>query len=190
MKSKQVYQFMAQKDAKVNIGLAESSSLLAKASKEDSAVMRSIAVETQRDSAAMKTVSILGMFFLPGTFVAVCHSSSILATLDNTILIPIPNSILISSQSQSPLLTISSSSCTPNRTPQLTHPRPSSPSPSSTGTVTASPSSRPASASTGPSRSRSRPSSSSSGPSPCCSRGANGSPCSGAREGCWLGTWS
>lgn len=44
---------------KVNIELAKSSAANAKAS--------------QQDSAAMKTVSILGMFFLPGTFVAVRH---------------------------------------------------------------------------------------------------------------------
>ena len=63
---------MAQKDAKVNIDLAKSSALIARASKDDSAVMRQIAVETKRDSSAMKTIALLGMFFLPGTFVAVC----------------------------------------------------------------------------------------------------------------------
>jgi hypothetical protein len=83
--AEQVYQFIAQKDAKVNIALAESSATIAKASledgaamrtltlasKEDSAVMRMIAAESKKDSSAMKTISILGMFFLPGTFVAV-----------------------------------------------------------------------------------------------------------------------
>ena len=62
---------MAQKDSKVNIELAESSAFLAKASKEDSAIMRTIAVESKKDSSAMKTIAILGMLFLPGTFVAV-----------------------------------------------------------------------------------------------------------------------
>jgi Mg2+ and Co2+ transporter CorA len=62
---------MAQKDAKVNIALAESSAAIAKASKEDSAVMKTIALESKKDSSAMKTISILGMIFLPGTFVAV-----------------------------------------------------------------------------------------------------------------------
>jgi hypothetical protein len=33
--------------------------------------MRSIAVETQKDSFAMKTIAVLGMVFLPGTFIAV-----------------------------------------------------------------------------------------------------------------------
>jgi Mg2+ and Co2+ transporter CorA len=61
---------MAQKDAKVNIALAESSAAIAKASKEDSAVMRTIAIESKKDSSAMKTIAVLGMFFLPGTFVA------------------------------------------------------------------------------------------------------------------------
>jgi hypothetical protein len=62
---------MAQKDAETNIGLAKSSEMVAKASKEDSAVMRDIAIEAKRDSSAMKTIAVLGMFFLPGTFVAV-----------------------------------------------------------------------------------------------------------------------
>jgi Mg2+ and Co2+ transporter CorA len=61
---------MAQKDAKVNIALAESSAAIAQASKEDSAVMRTIAIESKKDSSAMKTIAVLGMFFLPGTFVA------------------------------------------------------------------------------------------------------------------------
>jgi hypothetical protein len=33
--------------------------------------MRQIAIEAKRDSSAMKTIAVLGMFFLPGTFVAV-----------------------------------------------------------------------------------------------------------------------
>ncbi|KAH6682786.1 hypothetical protein B0J14DRAFT_574369 [Halenospora varia] len=65
---------MAAKDARTNIQLAESSAIIAKASKEDSAIMRTIAVETKKDSSAIKTIAILGMFFLPGTFVAVSES--------------------------------------------------------------------------------------------------------------------
>jgi hypothetical protein len=48
---------MAQTDARVNIEVAQG--------------MSAIAMESKRDSSAMKTISILGMFFLPGTFVAV-----------------------------------------------------------------------------------------------------------------------
>lgn len=48
---------MAQKDSKVNIQLAETST--------------SIAIETKKDSSAMKTIAGLTMFFLPGTFTAV-----------------------------------------------------------------------------------------------------------------------
>jgi hypothetical protein len=62
---------MTQKDAKVNTELALSSAAIAKASRDDSAIMRKIAIDTKRDSSAMKTISLLGMFFLPGTFVAV-----------------------------------------------------------------------------------------------------------------------
>jgi hypothetical protein len=48
---------MAQKDAQVNIELSQASATLAQATKED--------------SFAMKTIAVLGMFFLPGTFLAV-----------------------------------------------------------------------------------------------------------------------
>ncbi|PVH81761.1 hypothetical protein DL98DRAFT_570898 [Cadophora sp. DSE1049] len=66
-----VYQLMAQKDSRTNITIAASSAEIAKASKEDSAVMRQIALDTKRDSSAMKTIATLTMFFLPGTFIAV-----------------------------------------------------------------------------------------------------------------------
>lgn len=48
---------MAQKDAKVNIELATTSALIAK--------------ETKKDGSSMKTIAVLTMFFLPGTFLAV-----------------------------------------------------------------------------------------------------------------------
>ncbi|CZR68946.1 uncharacterized protein PAC_18847 [Phialocephala subalpina] len=65
-----VYQFMAQKDSRINIQHSESSAILARASKEDSQVMRTIAIESKKDSSAMKTIAILTMLFLPGTFLA------------------------------------------------------------------------------------------------------------------------
>jgi hypothetical protein len=55
--NKQVYQYMAQKDAKVNIRLAETST--------------TIAEESKKDSSAMKAIAVLTMCFLPGTFLAV-----------------------------------------------------------------------------------------------------------------------
>lgn len=67
---------MAQKDSRTNITIAASSAEIAKASKEDSAVMRQIALDTKRDSSAMKTIATLTMFFLPGTFIAVCFQVS------------------------------------------------------------------------------------------------------------------
>ncbi|CZR56162.1 uncharacterized protein PAC_06050 [Phialocephala subalpina] len=51
-----VYQFMSQKDSKVNIQLAETSALIAR--------------ESKKDSSAMKAIAVLTMFFLPGTFLA------------------------------------------------------------------------------------------------------------------------
>lgn len=57
---------------KVNIELAQNSAILAKASKEDSAFVRAIAIETKRDSSLLKAITILGMFSLPSTFIDVC----------------------------------------------------------------------------------------------------------------------
>ncbi|KAH6666136.1 hypothetical protein B0J14DRAFT_643408 [Halenospora varia] len=65
-----VYQATAQRNAQINIALLENSTMIAKAGKEDSAVMRQIAIEAKKDNASMKTIAILGMLFLPGTFVA------------------------------------------------------------------------------------------------------------------------
>jgi hypothetical protein len=63
---------MAHKNAMVNIQLM-------KYSKEDSAVMRAIAEASQKDSFAMTVLSIMGMVFLPGAFVAVCILASIVS---------------------------------------------------------------------------------------------------------------
>ncbi|KAN0095132.1 hypothetical protein V8E51_015843 [Hyaloscypha variabilis] len=72
--SQAIYHYMAAKNARVNISIAETSAVIAKAVKEDSAAMRTIAIESKRDSSAMKTISLLGMIFLPGTFVAAIFS--------------------------------------------------------------------------------------------------------------------
>lgn len=74
---------MAQKDSKINIQHSESSAILARASKEDSQVMRTIAIESKKDSSSMKTMAILTMLFLPGTFLAV---STYTTTIYGTIL--------------------------------------------------------------------------------------------------------
>jgi hypothetical protein len=66
---------MAHQNANLNIAVAQHMSVIAQASNEDSAVMRDIAVESKKDSTAMKTIAVLGMFFLPGAFVAVSLST-------------------------------------------------------------------------------------------------------------------
>lgn len=53
-----VHSMISQRDSKVNICVAEDS--------------KKIAAAAKRDSLAMKTVSMLTLIFLPGTFVAVC----------------------------------------------------------------------------------------------------------------------
>jgi dipeptidase len=49
----QVYQFMVQKDSKVNLQLAETTTTIAK--------------ESKKDSSTMKAIAVLTMCFLPGT---------------------------------------------------------------------------------------------------------------------------
>lgn len=58
---------ITQRDNKLNISVAEDS--------------KKIAAAAKRDSLAMKTVSILTLAFLPGTFVAVNISSPVLLLL-------------------------------------------------------------------------------------------------------------
>ncbi|KAG4427787.1 hypothetical protein IFR05_016732 [Cadophora sp. M221] len=65
-----IYQLTTQKDSRANIELAKNSAAIAKAAKEDGAVMRQIALETKRDSKAMKTIAMLTMVFLPATSIA------------------------------------------------------------------------------------------------------------------------
>ena len=52
---------MAQKDSKVNLQLA--------------ATTTTIARESKKDSSAMKAIAVLTMCFLPGTFLAVCTAA-------------------------------------------------------------------------------------------------------------------
>jgi len=56
-KTIQVYQFMVQKNSKVNIKLAKTTTIIAK--------------ESKKYSLAMKAIAILTMCFLPRTFLAV-----------------------------------------------------------------------------------------------------------------------
>ncbi len=63
----EVYNFMAQKGNMINIALAADSKL--------------IAIATKKDSSAMKTIALLTMIFLPGTFVAVSVEFEAAATI-------------------------------------------------------------------------------------------------------------
>lgn len=69
---------MAQRDRASNIALVKASISMAEASSRDNEIMkelaadsRRIALTTQKDSAAMRVISIMTMVFLPGTFIAV-----------------------------------------------------------------------------------------------------------------------
>lgn len=60
----QIFNLMAQSDTQASINIAISSS-------KDNEYMQNIADATLRDSSSMKTIAILTMVFLPGTFVCV-----------------------------------------------------------------------------------------------------------------------
>jgi len=74
----QISNFIIQRDNKLNIQLAESNRRIAEESRRDNllnlemaAATAQVAQETRQDSAAMKTIAVLTLTFLPGTAVAV-----------------------------------------------------------------------------------------------------------------------
>ena len=82
----QIYSLTAQKDNAENIRLADASVRMAEAGLRASADMKAIATDskmvalaTLQDSAAMRTISAVTTFFLPATFTAVCYSQTYLA---------------------------------------------------------------------------------------------------------------
>jgi hypothetical protein len=56
---------MVQKDSKINLSLAETTTIIAR--------------ESKKDSSAMKAIAVLTMCFLPGTFLAVCTTIPLLS---------------------------------------------------------------------------------------------------------------
>ncbi|KAK0945019.1 hypothetical protein LTS01_026072, partial [Friedmanniomyces endolithicus] len=74
---KTISNFIIQRDNKLNIQLAESNRRIAEESRRDNllnlemaAATAQVAEETRQDSAAMKTIAVLTLTFLPGTAVA------------------------------------------------------------------------------------------------------------------------
>lgn len=76
--SKALFNIIAMRDNKLNISLAESSKKIAEESRLDNLLSvklakatADVAEQTRQDSAAMKTIAVLTLTFLPGTAVAV-----------------------------------------------------------------------------------------------------------------------
>jgi hypothetical protein len=74
----QITNFIVQRDNKLNIEIAQSSRRIAEESRRDNLLnielakaTAQVAEETRQDSAAMKTIAVLTLTFLPGTFIAV-----------------------------------------------------------------------------------------------------------------------
>ena len=75
---RQLFNIIAMRDNKLNIQLAESSKKIAEESRLDNLLSvklakatAEVAEQTRQDSAAMKTIAVLTLTFLPGTAVAV-----------------------------------------------------------------------------------------------------------------------
>ncbi|KAK4903463.1 hypothetical protein LTR27_000394 [Elasticomyces elasticus] len=75
--SKTISNFIIQRDNKLNISLAESNRKIAEESRRDNllnlemaAATAQVAEQTRQDSAAMKTIAVLTLTFLPGTAIA------------------------------------------------------------------------------------------------------------------------
>ena len=74
----QITNFIIQRDNRLNIEIAQSSRRIAEESRRDNLLnielakaTAQVAEETRQDSAAMKTIAVLTLTFLPGTFIAV-----------------------------------------------------------------------------------------------------------------------
>ena len=74
----QITNFIVQRDNKLNIEIAQSSRRIAEESRRDNLLnielakaTAQVAEETRQYSAAMKTIAVLTLTFLPGTFIAV-----------------------------------------------------------------------------------------------------------------------
>jgi Mg2+ and Co2+ transporter CorA len=62
---------MIQRDNQLNLSIAEHSRHLNKINTDIAKSSQQIAVESRRDNASMKTIAVLTLIFLPGTWVAV-----------------------------------------------------------------------------------------------------------------------
>jgi hypothetical protein len=75
---RQVYSLVAQRDNATNLQIskestkvAEESRKIAELSRKDNLAMQEIAVSSAKDSATMRVIAAVTLFFLPATFVAV-----------------------------------------------------------------------------------------------------------------------
>lgn len=89
---------IGQRDNHMNIEIGDASKKIAEASLRDNAAMKAMAEDSKkvgllsrRDSNNMRIVSVVTLFFLPGTFTAVC-SLLIFCRVSQYQLTPIPDS--------------------------------------------------------------------------------------------------
>lgn len=69
-----MFSLIAQRDNKLNKTTADYSVDIAKLSARDGRAMKLLAEAASRDSAAMRSIAIVTIFFLPATFMAVSNS--------------------------------------------------------------------------------------------------------------------
>lgn len=76
-----IFNLIAQRDQSMSISIAKDSKILAEQSQRIAHESKILAEESKRDSTSMKSIAAVTMFFLPGTFVAVCYPFARLFTL-------------------------------------------------------------------------------------------------------------
>jgi hypothetical protein len=77
-----VYSLISQRDSAINLEIAQRSGQIAKQSmdiaqlsRKDNLAMREVAIAAAKDSATMRVIAAVTLFFLPPTFVAVSSST-------------------------------------------------------------------------------------------------------------------
>lgn len=90
MLDSQVYSLISQRDSAINLEIAqrsgqvaEQSMAIAQLSREDNLAMREVAIAAAKDSATMRVIAAVTLFFLPPTFVAVSSQGRRPETLRN-----------------------------------------------------------------------------------------------------------
>ena len=86
----QVYSLVSQRDSAINLEIAQKSAEVAKQSmdiaelsRKDNLAMREVAIAAAKDSATMRVIAAVTLFFLPPTFIAVSSQGRLFKAPEN-----------------------------------------------------------------------------------------------------------